>query len=144
MRVEEIMSADVVGIGPGEPADTAWSRMESERIRHLVVMEHGRLVGVLSQRDLGGPRGAETRAGKLVRDLMTSRPAVAKPKTTLRHAANLMHGRLIGSLPVVDDGKVVGIIAATDVLEELGRGSSRPSVRAPRRSVRRVKRARAT
>jgi CBS domain-containing protein/ribosome-associated translation inhibitor RaiA len=137
MRLQEIMTTDVVQIGPDESADAAWARMESEDIRHLVVMENGKLLGVVSQRDLGGAQGAQTRAGKSVRDLMAAQPAVAKPRTTLRQAANLMHGRLIGSLPVVDDGKLVGIVTATDVLEELGRGSSRPTVRAQRKSVRR-------
>jgi CBS domain-containing protein len=58
MRLEEIMTSRVVTIGPDEPASTAWSRMERERIRHLVVVESGRIVGVLSERDLGGQGGA--------------------------------------------------------------------------------------
>jgi CBS domain-containing protein len=67
---------------------------------------------------------------------MTTQIASAKPGTTLRQAANLMRGRLIGSLPVVSDGRVVGIVTATDVLEELGRGSTRPAAAAQRRSMR--------
>ena len=58
------------------------------------------------------------------------------PRTTLRQAANVMQGRLIGSLPVVEDGKLVGIVTATDVLHELGRGSSRPTIRAKRQNMR--------
>jgi CBS domain-containing protein/ribosome-associated translation inhibitor RaiA len=136
MRLEEIMTSRVVTIGPDEPASTAWSRMERERIRHLVVVDAGRLVGLLSERDLGGQGGAGLRRGRFVHELMTKHVASAKPGTTLRQAANLMRGRLIGSLPVVSDGRVVGIVTATDVLEELGRGSSRPAVAAQRRSMR--------
>jgi CBS domain-containing protein/ribosome-associated translation inhibitor RaiA len=136
MRLQEIMTTDVVTIGPDEAATTVWSRMDRERVRHLVVTEGRQLVGVLSERDLGGRRGGAVRRGRTVRDLMTPQVAVATPGTTLRQAANLMRGRLIGSLPVVDDGRVVGIVTATDVLAELGRGSSRPEVKAKRQAMR--------
>jgi CBS domain-containing protein/ribosome-associated translation inhibitor RaiA len=136
MRLQEIMSTDVVTIGPDESAENAWLRMQRKRIRHLLVVEGGRLVGVLSERDLGGRNGSQLRKARTVRELMTAQTATATPTTTLRQAANLMRGRLIGSLPVLDDGKIVGIVTATDVLEELGRGSSRPAVRAQRQSMR--------
>ncbi len=136
MHLHEMMNTRVIAISPDAPASTAWSKMRSEGVRHLVVTEGRRLLGVLSERDLGGAKGAAVRGGRAVRDLMTQQVACAKPSTTLRQAANLMRGRLIGSLPVVDEGRVVGIVTATDVLEELGRGSSRPAVRAKRRSMR--------
>ena len=135
MRLREIMTTEVVSIGPDEAANTAWSRMDREGIRHLVVTEGKRLLGVLSERDLGGRHGRAVRRGRAVRDLMTPQVAVASPATTLRQAANLMRGRLIGCLPVVDNGRVVGIATATDVLGELGRGSSRPAVRAKRHAM---------
>lgn len=130
------MSTDVVTIDPEVTANDAWSLMRKKRIRHLLVTEGNRLIGVLSERDLGGSNGGPVRRGRTVRDLMTEQAASAKPTTTLRQAANMMSGRLIGSLPVVEDGRVVGIVTATDVLQELGRGSTRPAVRAKRRSMR--------
>lgn len=136
MRLDEIMTTRVVAIGPEEAASAAWSRMQRKRIRHLVVVDGARLVGMLSERDLGGPGGAEVRRGRVVRELMTLQVATARPGTTLRQAANLMRGRLIGSLPVMEGDRVVGIVTATDVLEELGRGSTRPTVRAKRRGMR--------
>lgn len=136
MRLQELMSTDVATIGPDETADTAWAQMQRGRIRHLVVMDDVHMVGVLSERDLGGRSGTALRRGRSVRELMTGSPASATPTTTLRQAANLMRGRLIGSLPVVEDDRVVGIVTATDVLDELGRGSTRPVVRAQRQSMR--------
>ena len=62
-------------------------------------------------------------------------PVSVESKMTLRQAANLMRGRLIGSLPVVDDDRLVGIVTATDVLHELGRGFT-PTVRAKRSPLR--------
>jgi CBS domain-containing protein/ribosome-associated translation inhibitor RaiA len=134
MRLQEIMNTRVATIGPDETAANAWSRMQNRRIRHLVVTEEEHMVGVISERDLGGRNGAGIRRHRAVRDLMTPRAASAVPGTTLRQAANLMRGRLIGSLPVVEDGRVVGIVTATDVLEELGRGFVRPAVKRARRA----------
>jgi CBS domain-containing protein/ribosome-associated translation inhibitor RaiA len=135
MRLDDFMTDEVVTIAPGEPASRAWTRMRNRRIRHLVVMdERGRIVGVLSERDLDGSDGSQRRRGKTVRDLMSRQVVSAKPSTPLRRAASLMRAGPIGSLPVVDDGRLVGIVTATDVLDELGRTTSRPSGarRAPR------------
>lgn len=136
MRLQEIMNTRVVTAGPDESADAAWLRMRDERIRHLVVVDGTRLVGMLSARDLGIRRGEVGHAEFTVGELMAKSPASATPAMTLRQAANLMRGRVVGSLPVVDDGRVVGIVTATDVLEELGRGATRPVVRAQRRAQR--------
>lgn len=136
MRLDEIMSVQVVAVAPEERAGAAWLKMQRERIRHLAVMDGARLVGVLSERDLGGRGGADLRRGRIVRELMAPRVATASPGTTLRQAANVMRGRLIGCLPVLQGERVVGIVTATDVLEELGRGSTRPAVRAKRRDMR--------
>lgn len=126
MRLRDLMSPRVVTIESSETASAAWSRMRQHRIRHLVVTDNGDLAGVISERDLGGAGGEATRRGRTVADLMNSRVVTASPTTTLREAANLMRGRLIGSLPVVEDGRLVGIVTATDVLDALGRGLSRP------------------
>src|SRR5688500_13396030 len=67
------MKTRVVTIGPQEAASLAWSRMRERRIRHLVVTEHTRVIGVVSERDLGGRTGAAIRRQRLVRDLMSSR-----------------------------------------------------------------------
>ena len=45
----------------------------------------------------------------------------------VRQAANLLRGRTIGCLPVLEDGKLVGILTTTDLLEQIGRGSDRPA-----------------
>jgi len=130
------MTAEVITIDPDASANDAWRLMQRHRIRHLVVTEGKRLVGVISERDLGGREGGALRRGRSVRELMSPQVATATPNTTLRQAANLMRGRLVGSLPVVEKGGVVGIVTATDVLEELGRGATRPTTRAQRRDMR--------
>jgi len=123
MRLREIMRERVVTIGPTELATAAWTRMRRRGIRHLVVTDDGDVVGVLSERDLGGRAGGDLRRGRRVQDLMVSRVVSVEPETTLRRAADLMRTNLIGSLPVVDDGALAGIVTATDVFDALVIGS---------------------
>jgi len=123
MRLHEIMTTDVKTASPNDDADLAYHRMRAQRIRHLVVMDAKHVVGVLSERDLGGAAGAPLRAGKTVGELMARQAVTAKPTTTVREAANLLRARTIGCLPILQDSKLVGIVTLTDLLEMLGRGA---------------------
>ena len=113
------MNDTVVTIGPQETASAAWTRMRRRNLRHLVVLDDSQPVGVLSERDLGGRTGGRLRRGRLVRNLMTSRVETAAPDTSVREAADLMREKLIGSLPVMDGDRLVGIVTATDVFDAL-------------------------
>ena len=130
------MRTRVVTIDPAETADEAWTRMRRRGIRHLVVMEGTRLAGVISERDLGGREGARLREGRAVRDLMTDRVSSAGPDTSLGDAASQMREQLIGSLPVLDDDRLVGIVTATDVFDALGSEAMESPSLAERRLLR--------
>lgn len=136
MRLREIMSTNVMTATSHQTADRAWADMRLRQLRHLVVMDGIDVVGVLSERDLGGRNGAAVRRGRTVAELMTEDVVTADPQMTLRQAANLMRGRTLGCLPVIDDGRVVGIVTLTDILDQLGRGATRPASKAERRSRR--------
>jgi CBS-domain-containing membrane protein len=110
--------------------------MRRGRIRHLLVMDATRLVGVLSERDLGGRAGADVRERRRVQDLMTPHVVSATPQTTLRQAADLMRQRLIGCLPVLDGDRLVGIVTATDVFDALGSVTTGTMSRAERQLLR--------
>lgn len=136
MSLGDIMRTRVVTIGPDETADAAWTRMRRRGIRHLVVMDGDQLAGVISERDLGGRAGVRHREGRVVRDLMTRRVASAEPETTLSDAADQMREQLIGSLPVLDGDRLVGIVTATDVFEALGSEDMGPLSRAEQQLLR--------
>ncbi len=117
MRVSDVMSRFVQTIEADATADEAWRRMRARAIRHLVVLEGTDVVGILSDRDLGGTRGAGVRRGRLVGHLMSPNVVTVAPDATLREAARLLRGRAIGSLPVFERKRLVGILTASDVLD---------------------------
>lgn len=132
MRVAEIMSTPVRTIGVADSAELAWERMHMHRIHHLVVVRDTEIVGIVTDRDLGSLHGREVRDGRSVRDLMTPAVTTVSSDTTVREGANLMRGHRAGSLPVVDDGKLVGIVTVWDFLDLIGRGAERPVARSER------------
>lgn len=122
MRLRDIMTDAVQTIRPEEAAEAAWERMKKREIHHLVVVDRGEAIGVLSDRDLGGARGVSLRRERKVADLMSEQVVAGDPDMTLRRAANLMRGRSVGCLPVIDEGKLRGIVTVADLLEQIGRG----------------------
>jgi CBS domain-containing protein len=127
MRVQELMTAGVRTVSPAMPARDAWELMKHDRIRHLVVANGGQIVGLLSDRDVGGRTGGSARIGRTVADLMTKNVVTIEREETVRKAANLMRGRTVGCLPVTGGGRLVGIITTADLLGLLGHGGDRPT-----------------
>jgi acetoin utilization protein AcuB len=130
MRVQDVMTRHVETIDRQENAQVAFDSMKLKGIRHLVVKSDSELVGVLSKRDLGVPDQYDFREKHRVAELMTTQVVTAKPDMSVRQAANLMRGRAIGCLPVVEEGprsRLVGIVTVSDLLELLGRGVDRPA-----------------
>jgi CBS domain-containing protein len=127
MRVQDLMTEPVITVPPTASADDAWELMRRKRVHHLVIADHNRVVGLLSDRDSGGPGGEAVRRNRTVAELMTRRVVTVPPTTTVRRAANLMRGRSIGSLVVTERGRMAGIVTVADLLELLGRGVERPA-----------------
>ena len=124
MRIGEVMTNRVETVPAGESVKNALRVMRAKRIRHLVVQLGGGAVGVVSIRDLDS--FVSDRSIRTVADVMTAPAVTGSPHMTVREAANLLRGRTIGCLPVLDRGKLVGILTTTDLLDLIGRGSERP------------------
>jgi acetoin utilization protein AcuB len=124
MRLRDIMQAKVQTVSPRESAAVAFERMRRAKIRHLVVQDGKKVVGVLSDRDVAGM--GSLRQVETVEDVMSSPALTGSPDLTLRQAANLLRGRTMGCLPILEDGKIVGIVTTTDLLEMIGAGIERP------------------
>lgn len=125
LRVRDSMTRDVVTLGPGASAAEAWGLCEGHKIRHVPVVEDGRLVGLISDRDLRdvSPGGNERGSGSLrwvrLEEIMTREIVAIHPLDTIEHAAREIYDRKIGCLPVVADGELVGIITSSDMMRTL-------------------------
>jgi len=133
MLVQDVMTRKVKTVSAATHADEAWALMRMKGIHHLVVLEGRDIAGVVSDRDLGGPHGGTVRDTRLVSELMTENVTTIEPETPIRKAANLLRGRAIGCLVVVQDGRVKGIVTTADLLELIGRNAERPVVTTARR-----------
>lgn len=132
MRIREIMQTEVITLKEGDRLDLADAIMRLGRIRHLPVLAHGRLVGIVSQRDLFRaaistalhlrPAAEQEWLGKIsIREVMVSPVFTVTPDTGVREAVSLMLKQKIGCLPVVENGELVGLVSETDFLSLLGR-----------------------
>ena len=135
MRVYEVMSKAVETVKPAVHATEAKTRMRHKKIHHLVVTEGSELQGIVSDRDLGGPKLPKVLGKWTVGDLMTSPVISVTTRTPLRRAASLMRGRSIGSLVVTSaNGKVAGIVTVADLLEQMAKKPEHKSNREKRRA----------
>ena len=113
MLVRNRMSQKVITVPPACSLDEARRLLRRHDIRQLPVVRGQRLVGILTDRDL---RGAAAKA-KTVADVMTPRPFVIAADAATDEAARMLRVHKINALPVVDKGRVVGILSSSDVLD---------------------------
>jgi acetoin utilization protein AcuB len=132
MKLRDIMSENVLKLSEGQTASDSFALMRDAGVRHAVVTTAGCIVGLLSERDLGGANGGAVRKSRFVRDLMCPRVFTAPPDMGIDEAAIRMRQHHIGCLPVVDGRRLVGIVTRGDLLEALafGRRRSRRTARA--------------
>lgn len=134
MRVQDVMTDQVYKVSPDTTADIAWEIMRMRRIHHLVVTHEGRIVGLLSARDFGRIKGRHARKLHTVGELMTINVVTASPATSIRRAANIMRGRAIGCLVIVNAGRIVGVVTAADLLDLIDRSVEPADSLEPRRA----------
>jgi acetoin utilization protein AcuB len=129
-RVREVMTPAPVSIAPEAPLAAALAAMRQHEIRHLPVVDaDGRFVGIVTDRDLRQASFARFRSltevsrDVMVQDVMTCGVVTIDPRATVARAATVMFERRIGSLPVVENGQLVGILTERDLLKLLMRES---------------------
>ena len=119
LAVREVMATHPITVRPHETARHAYQLMRDNRFRHLPVVEDGRLVGILSDRDLRPVLLSPGLARARVRELMSEDITTVGPDTPIEEAASLLVVKKIGCLPVVAQGQLVGIVTETDLLAVL-------------------------
>lgn len=128
MTIAKIMSSAPVVVEPKAPLREVYRVMAEHRIRHIPVVSADGLVGVISDRDVRealpspmSPGEAMEFAAAMDRipvwEVMAEEVVTVTPRTSLAQAAHMLAGRKIGCLPVLDAGRLVGIVTETDMLQ---------------------------
>jgi len=139
MLVKRYMRTKLVTVGPDEGANTALYLMKKSTVRHLLVTEGKKLLGIVTDRDFRLVRPSPATSLSIyeinylleklkVKEIMTKKVITVAPETPIAEAARTLLNRRIGALPVLKDGELVGIISETDMLRALidleeGKGS---------------------
>lgn len=136
MLLADVMTRKVLAIGPDMPIRDVQVLMEQRNIRHFPILSaraseqvDDELVGIISDRDvrLVGADHPKAPAGVKSSDpvsrLMVAPVIVAHPDDPVEEAAKVLRERKIGAMPVMDDGKLVGIVTGIDMLDALVRMS---------------------
>ncbi len=118
--VGQIMSTQLLTVRPEDLVDLAASMMDWEKIRHVPVEDdEGRLVGIVSHRAILRlvARGQGNTDQVVVKDIMRRDPVSVTPRTPTIEAMKLMRDKAVGSLPVVEGDKLVGIVTEHDLID---------------------------
>jgi CBS domain-containing protein len=121
------MTREVITIAPSESCQKALLMMHSAGVNHLPVVERDRLVGILTERDIhrrapelrrAVEAGSRKRLLSLVNvgGVMTYAPETVSPSSSLREAIAVMLQRRIGCLPVLRNGRLIGIFTTRDAI----------------------------
>ena len=128
MFVGERMSRPVISVSPDAPINDVLAMFKKEHIRRAPVMKEGKLVGIVSERDLlnASPSSVTTLSvwelnyliSKVkVKNVMSKKVITVSKDTPIEEAARIMADKKIGGLPVVDGERVVGVITETDLFK---------------------------
>jgi CBS domain-containing protein len=126
--VRDIMNTEVTTLGRNDSLQVARDIMTLGRIRHFPVVEEGKLVGVVSQRDLykaslgsvmkyGEKAQRAFLEGIAIKEVMNEPVITIAPHTAVQEAARIMIEKKIGCLPVLEGPNLVGIVTETDMLK---------------------------
>ncbi|MBI3002448.1 MAG: CBS domain-containing protein [candidate division NC10 bacterium] len=130
MLVGQRMQRDVVTVTPGTGISGASRLLQEHRIRHLPVVERGRLVGIITDRDIRRVLPSPATSLEVhellylldrltVGEVMTAKVITVTPETLIEEAARLLVEHRIGCLPVLQGDRLAGIITETDLLAAL-------------------------
>jgi CBS domain-containing protein len=132
LRVRDVMTREVRTLGPNDRLSLAEELMQQGRFRHVVVVDEGRVMGVLSQRDIfhgalawslgqGKKAHAQLLAATAAKEVMASHVVSVDPDAPLAEAAALLREHKIGCLPVLAGDELVGVLTEGDFLALLVR-----------------------
>jgi len=123
-KVKEIMTSDVLTITSDVDVVFAFEKLMENKISSLPVVEDGKLIGIITATDLGHNLVLDKyELGTSVEEIMVKSVVTISPEDSLETAIKVMKesvfSGILNQLPVVEDGKLVGIISDGDIIQEL-------------------------
>ena len=120
MFVRNFMTAPVFGLPPGVTVTSALEFLRKRKIRRAPVVQDGKLLGIVTLGDLtGSGKKHGDKSVTTLANVMTRNPVTVEPEETLESAAQKMLTKQISGLPVVDGGRLVGILTESDLFRAL-------------------------
>jgi acetoin utilization protein AcuB len=140
MRISDWMKGSVRVVGPRDSIRRARSLLGQYRINQLPVVDDGRLVGIVAERDLRAAspdvddlvdalperEGVPTPDRIPIETVMTREVVVLRPEDTVEEAARLMRTRRIAAIPIVDGERIVGVLTRGDVIDAFLAAAGKP------------------
>ena len=133
MKVSEIMTSNPVTVGLDDPLSVVKDIFDQSRFHHLLVIDEGKLLGVVSDRDLlrsiscnigtnvYTPKDLDT-LKKRVHQIVSRKPITLSPEATIDDAVNVFNNHRISCIPIVnDEGVAVGILTWRDIMKNFKR-----------------------
>jgi CBS-domain-containing membrane protein len=114
MLVRDMMSREIVSVSPSDTVATARARLREHQLQHLLVVHEGQVAGVIAVRDLVGKADDVH-----VDEFMTREVGTIDADATLRRAASMMVRATTGCLPVIENGRLTGMITTSDLMRVL-------------------------
>jgi acetoin utilization protein AcuB len=120
MNVRTIMTRTVVSASPKLSVRDAIQLLDDSDIRHLPIVEDGRLVGIVSDRDLRGYERSDELLATRVGEVMRPEPVCMEAGESIASVIDVMLEYKVGALPVVgEEGELIGIVSYIDVLRHV-------------------------
>jgi CBS domain-containing protein len=116
-QLGDLMTQELISVAPEDTLGEAAQRMADQSVGSAVVLDHGRLIGIVTERDLLRAMADRVHPSEArVREWMTGDPVVASQATTTHEAARVMLEHGFRHLPVVDGDRTLGIVSLRDVV----------------------------
>jgi acetoin utilization protein AcuB len=112
MLLRDWMTEDVEVVAPQDDVGSVMARLRDRRVGQFPVVSEGKLIGIITDRDLHSERDPHA----TVATLMTPAPLTATPTMPVEHAAALLRDRKLAALPVMDGEEIIGIVSKSDLL----------------------------
>lgn len=120
MTIAHVMTKSVISVDSTMTINETAKMMEDAKVGAVIVMENNKPVGIVTDRDFAVKVAAHAyQISVPVKQIMSSPLVSINSDETIRAASDLMHSKGVRKLPVIDDGNVVGIITATDIVNLL-------------------------